>query len=115
MKGQTRTRPQQQGSAALAFNARLKRNIDEAGIELQMQGSLRCSGNLQIGAAMRRSESRIAFALVGVFVWLGVFTPRYAASSMTPGWFRWGVLAIILGAATFVIALNPLANRGSRK
>jgi fatty acid desaturase len=65
---------------------------------------------------MRRSETRIAVALLGVFVWLGgLYATIRGLIYETPGWFRWGVLAIILGVATFVIALNPLANRGSRK
>ena len=65
---------------------------------------------------LKRFETRIACASVGVFIWLGGLyaTIRgllYDESAL----FRYGMLALVVGVATFVIALNPLANRNSRK
>ena len=63
-----------------------------------------------------KSEFRIACASVGVFIWLGglYFTITGLLYDRPPE-FRYGVLAVIIGVVTFVVALNPMANRGSGK
>jgi hypothetical protein len=55
-------------------------------------------------------------ASIGVFVWLGglYFTIHGLLYDVKPE-FRYGMLALAIGIATFVIALNPLAQRRSRK
>ena len=63
---------------------------------------------------MKRSETRVAFAVVGVFIWLGGL---YAAirgllyhDSMQ---LRYGALAIFVGVAVAVIAMNLISVRRS--
>lgn len=65
---------------------------------------------------MKRSEFRVACASVGVFIWLGglYFTIRGLVYEV-PLQFRYGILAIIIGVATFVIALSRLASRNATK
>ncbi|RKR38809.1 DUF2964 family protein [Paraburkholderia sp. BL17N1] len=65
---------------------------------------------------MKRSEFRIGCAAVGVFIWIGgLYATIRGLLYEVPQEFRYGVLALIIGVATFVIALNPLANHRSRK
>jgi Protein of unknown function (DUF2964) len=67
------------------------------------------------GAAMKKSEIRVACALVGVFIWLGGL---YAAirgliyDRMSE--FRYGALAIFVGVVVAVVALNLVSIRRSR-
>jgi len=65
---------------------------------------------------MRLNEPRMVVASIGVFVWLGglYFTIHGLLYDVKPE-FRYGMLALAIGIATFVIALNPLAQRRSRK
>jgi hypothetical protein len=65
---------------------------------------------------MKRLELRIVWATIGVFVWLGgLYATIYGLLYELQREFRWGVLALVVGVATFVIALNPFAQRGSDK
>jgi Protein of unknown function (DUF2964) len=62
---------------------------------------------------MRKSERRVAIALVGVAIWLGglyfAITGLVYDRSMQ---FRYGALAIFVGVAIAVIALNLISIPG---
>ena len=65
---------------------------------------------------MRLNEPRMVVASVGVFIWLGglYFTIHGLLYDVKPE-FRYGMLALAVGIVTFVVALNPLAQRRSGK
>ncbi|SAL13558.1 hypothetical protein AWB71_00416 [Caballeronia peredens] len=65
---------------------------------------------------MRLNEPRMVVASIGVFIWLGglYFTIHGVLYDVKPE-FRYGMLALALGILTFVVALNPLAQRRSGK
>jgi fatty acid desaturase len=64
---------------------------------------------------MKRSDRRIVWASIGVFIWLGgLYATICGLLYDVAREYRWGMLALIVGVATFVIALNPFAQRGAR-
>lgn len=65
---------------------------------------------------MKTFEPRIVCATVGVFIWLGgLYATICGLIYDVQREFRWGMLALIIGVAIFVIALNPLAQRDKTK
>ncbi|SAL23812.1 hypothetical protein AWB73_01714 [Caballeronia turbans] len=65
---------------------------------------------------MRLNEPRMVVASIGVFIWLGglYFTIHGLLYDVKPE-FRYGMWALGIGIVTFVVALNPLAQRRSGK
>ncbi|CAH2893291.1 MULTISPECIES: DUF2964 family protein [Paraburkholderia] len=62
---------------------------------------------------MKKSERRVAIALVGVALWLsGLYTTIVGLLYDRPAEFRYGVLAIFFGVAIAVIALNLISIPG---
>ncbi|HEY3599324.1 MAG TPA: DUF2964 family protein [Paraburkholderia sp.] len=62
---------------------------------------------------MKKSEKRVAIALVGVAIWLGGF--YFAITGLVydrSKEFRYGALAIFIGIAIAVIALNLISIPG---
>ncbi|WNC94151.1 DUF2964 family protein [Paraburkholderia sp. FT54] len=65
---------------------------------------------------MKRSEFRIGCAAVGVFIWLGgLYATIRGLIYEVPQQFHYGVVALVIGVAIFVIALSPMAIHRSRK
>ncbi|SAK49939.1 hypothetical protein AWB77_01187 [Caballeronia fortuita] len=64
---------------------------------------------------MRLNEPRMVVASIGVFIWLAglYFTIHGVLYDVKPE-FRYGMWALGIGIVTFVVALNPLAQRKSR-
>ena len=65
---------------------------------------------------MRLNEPRMVVASIGVFIWLGglYFTIHGLLYDVKPE-LRYGMWALGIGIVTFVVALNPLAQRRSGK
>jgi hypothetical protein len=58
----------------------------------------------------------MVWASIGVFVWLGgLYSTIRGLLYDVPLEYRWGMLALVVGIVTFVVALNPFAQRGSGK
>ncbi|CAB3788500.1 DUF2964 family protein [Paraburkholderia fynbosensis] len=54
----------------------------------------------------------MVWASIGVFIWLGgLYATIRGLLYEVPAEFRWGMLALAVGIATLVVALNPLAQR----
>ncbi|MFC0400016.1 DUF2964 family protein [Paraburkholderia rhizosphaerae] len=63
---------------------------------------------------MKKSERRVAIALVGVMVWLGgLYSTIHGLLYDRITEFRYGALAIFVGVAIAVIALNLISFRRS--
>ncbi|CAB3768506.1 DUF2964 family protein [Paraburkholderia humisilvae] len=63
---------------------------------------------------MKKSERRVAIALVGVAIWLGgLYSAIHGLIYDRMTEFRYGALAIFVGVAIAVIALNLISIRRS--
>jgi FtsH-binding integral membrane protein len=63
---------------------------------------------------MKKSERRVAIALAGVAIWLGgLYAAIHGLVYDQTVEFRYGVLAIFVGAAIAVIAMNLISLRRS--
>jgi DUF2964 family protein len=65
-------------------------------------------------ATMKKSERRVAIALMGVAIWLGgLYAAIHGLIYDRTTEFRYGALAIFVGVAIAVIALNLISIRRS--
>jgi len=65
---------------------------------------------------MRLNEPRMVVASIGVFIWLaGLYFTIHGLLYDMKLEFRYGMWALGSGIVTFVVALNPLAQRKSAK
>ncbi|WP_321796741.1 DUF2964 family protein [Caballeronia sp. J97] len=65
---------------------------------------------------MRLNEPRMVVAAIGVFIWLaGLYFTIHGLLYDLKLEFRYGMWALGIGILIFVVALNPLAQRGPRK